>query len=142
MPLAAGTAGAPRTLGDIGVSTNRDGTLSVDSARLAKVLADYPGAVEAMFYDGVGASGGGLSAALGAITTRATDRAAGFDAETQRFTDHKADIAEQQAKAADDAAATKDRMTQQFASMDAKVAAYKSTGDFLKQQVDAWYAQK
>ena len=29
-------------------------------------------------------------------------------------------------------------MTQQFASMDAKVAAYKSTQAALKQQVDAW----
>ena len=139
--LAANAAGGPRTLGDLGVATNRDGTLSIDSARLAKALADHPAAVEAMFFDGTGASNGGLAAALGAITTRATDRTSGFDAELQRFTDRQADVTDAQGKAADDAAALKDRMTLQFASMDARVAAYKSTGDFLKQQVDAWYAQ-
>ena len=30
------------------------------------------------------------------------------------------------------------RLTQQFASMDSRVAAYKSTLSFLQQQVDAW----
>jgi len=32
----------------------------------------------------------------------------------------------------------KTRLTQQFASMNAKVAAYKSTQAFLKSQIDAW----
>ena len=35
----------------------------------------------------------------------------------------------------------KTRLTQQFASMDAKVAAYKSTMTFLENQVDAWNKQ-
>ena len=94
-----------------------------------------------MFADGAGASNGGLSAALSAVAAQATDRVTGFDAETSRYTSKQADIATQQSKATDDAAAMKDRLTQQFATMDARVAAYKSTQDFLKQQVDAWYAK-
>jgi len=43
------TSGGPGTLAEIGVSTNRDGTLSLDSSLLAKQLASYPDAVEAMF---------------------------------------------------------------------------------------------
>jgi flagellar hook-associated protein 2 len=39
----------PQTLAEIGVSTGQDGTLSVDSTKLAKALATYPDAVEAMF---------------------------------------------------------------------------------------------
>ena len=136
--LAANATGGPRTLGDIGVGTNRDGTLTLDTARLAKALATYPAAVEAMFADGSGASNGGLSAALGAITTKASDRSFGFDAETTRYTQAQSDVTSAQAKAVADAAATKDRLTQQFATMDSRVAAYKSTQDFLKQQVDAW----
>ena len=136
--LAANASGSPRTLGDIGVGTNRDGTLTLDTARLAKALATYPGAVEAMFADGSGASNGGLSAALGAIATKATDRSFGFDAETTRYTARQTDVTAAQTKATDAAAAMKDRLTQQFATMDARVAAYKSTQDFLKQQVDAW----
>ena len=137
--LATNATGAPRTLGDIGVKTNRNGTLSVDASRLAKALADYPKAAEALFADGTGTTGGGLSAALGAITAQATDRAFGFDAETTRYTQNQGRLADAQAKTADAASAMKDRLTQQFATMDARVAAYKSTGAFLKQQVDAWY---
>lgn len=136
--LATNASGAPRTLADIGVKTNRDGTLSVDSARLTKVLADYPQAVEKMFADGTGASNGGLSAALGAITTAATDRTGGFDAESGRYGAQQSDLTAAQAKATEAAAAMKDRLSRQFASMDSRVAAYKSTADFLKQQVDVW----
>jgi flagellar hook-associated protein 2 len=39
----------PQTLAEIGVSTAQDGTLSVDSTKLASALATYPDAVEAMF---------------------------------------------------------------------------------------------
>jgi len=43
------TSGGPGTLAEIGVATARDGTLSVDSATLTKMLATYPDGVEAMF---------------------------------------------------------------------------------------------
>jgi len=39
----------PQTLAEIGVSTGQDGTLSVDSNKLAKAISTYPDAVEAMF---------------------------------------------------------------------------------------------
>jgi flagellar hook-associated protein 2 len=39
----------PHTLAEIGVRTNRDGTLSLDSFRLQAALTDYPDAVEALF---------------------------------------------------------------------------------------------
>jgi flagellar hook-associated protein 2 len=43
------SVGAYRTLAEIGVATNRDGTLRVDAARLAEALATDPKAVEALF---------------------------------------------------------------------------------------------
>ncbi|WP_380879090.1 flagellar filament capping protein FliD [Sphingomonas sp. DBB INV C78] len=50
------SAGGPSTLAEIGVRTERNGTLSVDSERLAKVLAEDPDGVEAMFNPGQTAS--------------------------------------------------------------------------------------
>ncbi|PZO91996.1 MAG: flagellar hook protein [Sphingomonas sanxanigenens] len=47
--LATAPAGAPKTLAEIGVRTNRDGTLSLDSDKLTAALANYPDAVEQMF---------------------------------------------------------------------------------------------
>jgi flagellar hook-associated protein 2 len=43
------TTGGPSTLAEIGVTTNRDGTLTLDNTLLTKQLAAYPDAVEAMF---------------------------------------------------------------------------------------------
>ncbi len=139
--LSTNTTGAPRTLADLGIRTERDGSLSVDAVALTRALARYPDAVEAMFADGTGASGGGLSAALSAIATKATDRTYGFDAESTSYTDAKQKISDAQTAAAAAATAMSTRLTAQFATMDTRVAAYKSTQDFLKQQVDAWYAK-
>lgn len=42
----------PHTLAEIGVRTNRDGSLSLDAGRLASVLASNPDGVEALFNPG------------------------------------------------------------------------------------------
>jgi flagellar hook-associated protein 2 len=47
--LTFATDGSPTTLAEIGVSTNRDGTLSLDSAKLSTLMASNPNAIEAMF---------------------------------------------------------------------------------------------
>ena len=48
--LSSGTG--PKTLAEIGVGTNRDGTLSVNSARLKQIVAADPQGVEALFNPG------------------------------------------------------------------------------------------
>lgn len=50
--LTFATDGSPTTLAEIGVSTNRDGTLTLDAAKLASVMTSNPDAVEAMFNPG------------------------------------------------------------------------------------------
>ena len=126
-------ARAPRTLADLGVATARDGTLSVDAKRLSAVLGANPSAVEAMF-----GAGTGLSAALGSVAKQATDKVYGLDAATMRYTREAGKITLEQEKLLQATTATRTRLTQQFASMDSRVAAYKSQQDFMKQQVDAW----
>lgn len=49
LTVLSSTGSGPHTLAEIGVGTNRDGTLSVDSTRLASILASDPGGVEALF---------------------------------------------------------------------------------------------
>jgi flagellar hook-associated protein 2 len=141
------TAGAPHTLADLGVTTNRDGTLAVDSTKLAAAVTKYPDAVEALFaYGKGGATNDGIAGALAAIVKQATvssgtsDQDLSLNASTKRLAAAQADIVDAQTKAADLAATTKTRMTAQFAKMDSAVAAYKSTQAFLTQQIDAWNA--
>ncbi len=138
-PLSTGAAtGAPTTLAEIGVRTNRDGTLSVDSNVLSSMLNKYPTAVEAMFADGKGASGNGISGALAAISEAATDVKTGLGASAMRYSKAQGDVASDQSDLSDAEAVMTKRLTAQYAAMDARVAAYKSTQAFLKQQVEAW----
>ncbi len=128
-----------KSLAEIGVATNRDGTLSVDSARLATVLAENPSGVEAMFTDrGVGATGRGLSATLNTISLNVTGRAYGLGASETRYTQAQSTLTADKAKIAEAQEKLKTRLTQQYASMDARVSAYKATQSFISQQVDAW----
>ncbi len=136
--LATSTTGGPQTLSDLGVSTNRDGTLSLDSAKLKAVMARDPAGVEAIFADGTGPTNGGLSAALSAIRERATDKTYGLDAATSRYTKAATTIAEQKAKTSAAATTMSTRLTQQYATMDARVAAYKASQTFMEQQVKVW----
>src|SRR3546814_5568690 len=85
-PLTSGgAAGVPTTLAEIGVTTNRDGTLSVDSDRLSRALTATPDAIEAMFAKGSAATGDGLPAALDAIAAAAADKKYGLVASQSTY---------------------------------------------------------
>jgi flagellar hook-associated protein 2 len=136
--LASGDGTVPLTLAEIGVATNRDGTLMVDSARLATAMTNFPAAVEAMFRDGTGASGNGLAGALSAIAKAATSTETGLGASEQKYAKAKSDLADLQTKVSENTEKLRNQMTAQFAAMDARVAAYKSTQTFLTNQIAAW----
>lgn len=133
-----GAAGAPTTLSDIGIATNRDGTLSIKADRLAAQLAKYPEAVEAMFAEGTGASGNGLSGALAAISGTAIDTVSGLGASEARYGKLQTAIGVDRQKITEQSEQLRTRLTRQFAGTEARVAAYKATQDYLKQQVAAW----
>ncbi|PKP93297.1 MAG: flagellar hook protein [Alphaproteobacteria bacterium HGW-Alphaproteobacteria-16] len=138
--LPASEAGGPRTLAEIGVRTNRDGTLSLDAATLTRTLVDYPQAVEAMFAtpNGSTRTNNGLVAAINGISSDASSTVRGLGASELTYSSAKSKLSLDQEKALAAAENLRTRMTRQFASMDAKVAAYKSTMTFLENQVDAW----
>lgn len=140
-------AGAPTTLSAIGVTTNRDGTLAVDAARLTAALAKTPDAVEALFADGTGPTGHGLAAALDAISTEAVEKkvVVGGKTETLGLTGSAALYARQKAKVQDaedqvakDTAVYSERLTRQYAASDARIAAYKASQTQLQNQIDQW----
>lgn len=136
--LTGGDSSAPKTLAEVGVATARDGTWSVNATRLNDALTRFPAAVEKMFADGFGASGRGLAGALQSLSTTVTSRTFGLGASEARYNLAKANLSDEQLKATEQAETTRTRLTQQFASMDSRVAAYRSTQSFLTQQIDAW----
>lgn len=131
----------PKTLAEIGIATNRDGTLRVDSTQLTRALTNHPGAVEKMFSDGAGASGNGLSAALNSMQLAITSTVFGLGASAMRYTKAQGALADDKTGATAAQDKLRERLTQQFASMDSKVAAYKSTQTFLTNQIASWNAR-
>lgn len=142
-----GAAGDPVNLAAIGVATNKDGTLSVDSTKLNTALLKTPAAVEALFANGTGASGGGLAAALNAITSAATNNkvvingqteSTGLVGSTALYTARLAKVTDAEAQVTTDTAAYQERLTKQYAASDAIVAAYKASASSLQNQIDQW----
>lgn len=131
--VAAPVDGVPSTLSGIGVATQRDGTLTVDAGRLATTLTNYPSDIEAMF-----AAGAGLTKVMSDISDKAINKLTGLGASEQTYTKQQSDAAEDREDAAAAAEKLRTRMTRQFAAMDARVAAYKSTQSFLTNQIAAW----
>ena len=134
MPNATGNA--PKTLSDLGLVINRDGTFKIDDDRLAATLERDPDGVAAMFTTGLygvystfdklarSASSTGDANSLGSSIKR-------YETQAQKVTEMTAEIAEKQE-------ALRLQMVARFAKADARVAASQSTMSFLQQQIDAW----
>ena len=137
--MPAATGAAPRTLGDLGLALNRDGTFRLDSARLNRTLETAPDAAAAMFTTGAT----GVFAAVDRLA-RDTSLAADpgslggslrrFRSQLERSDERLARIAEQQE-------ALRERLTREFTASERRVAASQSTLTFIRQQVDIWSAR-
>jgi flagellar hook-associated protein 2 len=134
MPHA--TTGQPATLGDLGLTTNRDGTFSLDTTVLNKALHAQPQAVAAMFTTGLYGVYGTIAKISQAVsdTTSATSLAGSISSlNTQEST-----IAKQLAKIATQQAALRAQLVTQYAALNAVVTADKSTQSFLTDQIALW----
>ncbi len=136
MPGAA--PGEPKTLADLGLATNRDGTFRLDSARLSATLAASPEGAAAMFTTGLF----GVFATFDKLSRRLT---APGDPGTlagslSRLSKQQRSLGDEASKLAEAQEKLRSRLTTQFAGVDSRVAASKSTLSFLQNQIDAWNA--
>jgi flagellar hook-associated protein 2 len=128
---AGATDGVPKTLAELGVKTNRDGTLSLDAAVLQAALASNGPAVEKIVNTGLGSALRQISIALTGPGGPLTASQAGYG----RL---QGTIAKDELKIQTATEALRERLTKQFAGMDARVSAYKATQSFLEQQIASW----
>jgi flagellar hook-associated protein 2 len=132
-----------RSLSDVGISTNRDGTIGLNNAKLEAALRDFPDAVEAIF-----------NPPRDAARTEATDPGIAFALDALRDAAVASNGALEQVRSslqreADNIAQNRDRMEQredayrtrlekQYAGMDARISALKATQSYLEQQIKLW----
>lgn len=137
MPGAA--EGTPRSLADLGMATERDGSFRLDTARLAKAIKDDPAAVAAMFTTGIV----GIYAAFDRLSrnTSVAGNPGTLGGSLARFTAQKTQTAAELTKLADQQERLRATMVARFAAVDSRVSASRSTLSFLQNQIDAWNAK-
>ena len=135
------------SLTGVGVFTNRDGSISFDSAKFEAALAANPDAVEALFSPTrdtthTVTTDPGLSEALKSLKDAATATGGVLASVTTRLQKESQLIADARTKMEAHETAYKNRLKRQFGGMDSRIAALKATQSYLTQQITLWSNQK
>ena len=138
--------GTINKLSDIGISSTREGLLSVDNAKLDKVLASDAGAVEALFNPRrdathTEATDPGIAFALDAIRDKAVGANGAIDRASKSLDAKKETLTEQLEKIEERESAYKKRLEKQYGTLEARLAAFKATQTYLEQQIKLWSNQ-
>lgn len=133
------STGTYKTLADIGVSTNRDGTLKLDTVRLAAVMEADPEAITNMVNPKVATDGNpGLSKLMSTVRDN-IEKEDGplktaqkqYDTLAKEFTKQLEDLDEKMAN-------YEDHLTKVYAAMETRLSALKATQSYLEQQIEVW----
>jgi flagellar hook-associated protein 2 len=138
------TSGAGfNSLSDIGITTNRDGTVTLNTAQLEAAIVANPDRVEAIFNpvrDGTHTetTDPGISLALKSIKDAATAGGGVLDGLKSRLDAEAATLAVTRDKMETREGIYRTRLEKQFSSMDARLGAIKATQTYLEQQIKLW----
>jgi len=128
--------GAPSTLADLGLATQRDGSYLLDGARLAATLAKNPEAAAAMFTNGIN----GVYAAIDSIarSTATIGDPGSLAGSINRYTTQQQQVSDDQAELAEQQEKVRARLAARFAVSDSQINTMQSTLSFIKNQIAAW----
>jgi len=134
--MPANTTGSPTTLSDLGLSTNRNGTFTLDTARLAATLKRDPEGTGAMFTNGLY----GVYATFDKLSRTATSSSDSnsLGGSIARLTKLQTTLASQKSTLATKQEDLRVRLVSQYAKLDTNLSSSKSTLSFLQAQVAAW----
>ena len=124
-------------LTDIGIATARDGTLTLDSAKLAGAIAADPVKVKQLLGVGTVAPTG-IGATLQAVKTAMTGTLGALTVSKGIYTRAAAAIRRDRTRLDTDMTTLGDRLTKSYAAMDKQIAAIKASQAYLTQQVAVW----
>jgi flagellar hook-associated protein 2 len=80
----------------------------------------------------------GLPSALRQISLQLTGPGGAITSSQTGYSRLQKSLADEELKIQTDSASLTERLTRQYASMDARVSAYKATQSFLEQQIASW----
>ena len=132
--------GSPRTLAELGLAIQRDGSFTFDSSKLTAAMARDPAGVAAMFTTG-------LNGVYSTIDRMARSNSVSSNQGTlagsvARYQSQSQQINRDLEKLADQQEALRANMVARFAKADSRIAASNSTLTFLQSQIDVWNSQR
>jgi flagellar hook-associated protein 2 len=127
-----GLAGAHQSLASIGVKTNKDGTLSLDSAKLKTALRDNYDGVAAIF-----ASEGGVAARLKASIEPRLAATSELSVRSKALSTKSVELQKQMTALDTRMAAVSQRYLKQFNSLDTLLSQLQNSSTFLTQQLSS-----
>jgi flagellar hook-associated protein 2 len=134
---------ALNSLSDLGISTNRDGSVTLNDATFDRMLQDRPEAVEALFNPS--RTGGrtvtsdpGLAVALDAIRDAAVGSDGGLAILDRQLAARGRAIASDRDRMELREAAYLTRLERQFGNLDARLSSFRATQSYLEQQIKIW----
>lgn len=131
--MVTGASPGAASLPDIGITSQRDGSLAIDSAKLSAALNDPNKNIAALFA-GTGTDKG-VAARIDVEVGRILSPVGTLPAHTKTFTESIKDIDKQRVALNVRLAATEKRYRDQFSALDTTIASMTSTSNYLMQQL-------
>lgn len=137
-----GNAGI-NSLSDIGIKTDRSGTLVIDTTKLDAALANNPDAVEALFNPPRDAThtvltDPGLAVALDEIRDSALAPGGTLESLGKALKAEATTLTKNRERMEAREDAYRARLEKQYATLDARLSAFKATQAYLEQQIKLW----
>jgi len=133
------SSGTYQSLADLGISTNRDGTLTLDTTRLDKALAADPTAITQMLNPAVSSdTNPGIAGALKKVRDAIQGDGSAFKASQAKYDALKTTLTAQLEKLDTEMDNYEARLTTTYSKLETQLTALKATQSYLEQQIDAW----
>lgn len=128
-----------RTLSDLGIRTERNGTLSLDSTRLDAALAADPDAITQMLNPAVSTSTQpGIAGALKEITDYVNGTDGPIASSTAIYEKQKAALERELEKLGEQRGNYSEQLTSTYAKMQTRLMQFQATQSYLEQQIKIW----
>ncbi|KAA3627632.1 MAG: flagellar hook-associated 2-like protein [Proteobacteria bacterium] len=126
----AGLTGDVRNLVQLGITTQEDGTLKIDSTKLNSAITDDLSDVTMLF-----SSSNGVATRLNSLIDSYIGSSSVLDSRSKSLNNQIEDISDQREALSRRLASLESRLLAQFSAMDALVSQLKSTSNYLTQQL-------
>ena len=125
-----GVGGGSSSLAAVGITTNADGSMSVDSTKLQAALTSDSGSVARMF-----SGANGVATRLGTVLSNMLSSGGAIAARDTNLTTSQKDIIDQTARLDAQMVLVQQRYLAQFNALDALMSQLQSTSNYLTQQL-------